>query len=86
MNDKKILLVVNDVINEIIKRPQYINLDTNIVDIELDSLEFIKFIVAIENHFGFEFMDEDLIFGQYKVINDFVQLISKRVNNGTKNK
>ncbi len=79
MNDDKIISIVRDAVNQIKKDLPNVDLHTKMEDIGFDSLEFIKFIVAIEDHFGFNFLDEDLVLNQYREINDFVELISKRV-------
>ncbi|GFI46783.1 D-alanine--poly(phosphoribitol) ligase subunit 2 [Lachnospiraceae bacterium] len=55
--------VIIEIIKSIIILPQVdekIDLDTDLKNIGLDSLSFVKTVVEIENHFGIEFPDERL--------------------------
>lgn len=43
-----------------------------IEDLGIDSLTFVKIIVAIENEFGFQFLDEELDKDAFTDINSFI--------------
>jgi acyl carrier protein len=49
-----------------------------IKDIEIDSLDFVDFIVAIERNFGLKVDSEDL--ANIKTVNDLYEFISKKKN------
>ncbi|MBU5265935.1 acyl carrier protein [Virgibacillus proomii] len=45
----------------------------------INSVSFIKVLVAIESAFDFEFNDEDLISERFVTINDLVQYIEENI-------
>lgn len=55
-----------------------INLDTNLSDIELDSLSFMKIIVQLEETFNFEFNDDMLDVNRFTNINSVAKYIESK--------
>ena len=45
----------------------------------LDSLAFVELVVFIENNFGFQFEDEELIIENFKSINTISNVVEKKV-------
>ena len=45
----------------------------------LDSLAFVELVVFIENNFGFQFEDEELIIENFKSINTIINVVEKKV-------
>ena len=52
-----------------------IGLDTTFKEIEIESLNFITIIVEIEDNFGIEFDDENMLTSNYKTVGDFVNYV-----------
>ncbi|MDR0288091.1 MAG: phosphopantetheine-binding protein [Clostridiales bacterium] len=52
-----------------------IQLSSKIMDIGLNSIDFIKILVFVEDEFGIEFDDNDLLMEKYQVVEDMVDLI-----------
>ena len=65
-----------DKISELIgEHETNIQSSSNILDIGLNSIDFIKILVFAEDEFGIEFDDGDLLMKKYQVIEDVVDLI-----------
>ena len=56
-----------------------IGLDTDFVDIELDSIEFITIIVEVETNYEIEFDDENMLINNHRSIGDFVEYVKKKI-------
>ena len=52
-----------------------IRIDTNLQDVGMDSISFIKVIIEIESYFNIEFPDEKLIITQAGTIKDLCDII-----------
>ena len=52
-------------------------LDTELKDLNLDSLSFIAVIVGLEEAFGFEFKDEELNVYGYRTVRDLLSRVQK---------
>lgn len=48
-------------------------------DFGINSISYIKIIVAIENQFEFEFADEDLDMKNFKTLGNLISYISQKV-------
>ena len=55
--------------------------DTMINTLEVNSLNFLKIIVEIEEEFAIEFEDEELNFYTFNSIKDIVELVKNKQNN-----
>lgn len=67
-------------INELVKgivgeEKKQLTSDTPFNEIGLDSLEYMNFIIKVEDAFDIEFEDEDLLFDNYEKVSDFVEKI-----------
>ncbi|GEM_PF-1730040 len=49
-------------------------------DYGFNSVDFLKLIAGIEETYGFDFEDEDLVPERFKTIGDFVDYILVRIN------
>ena len=58
-----------------------ITLDTNLNSIGVNSIGFIKTVVAIESEFGFEFEDEDLDVNKMETLKDIVMYVESKLSN-----
>lgn len=71
--EKVVLRIIQDNIEE------QVDMDTYISDIALNSLSFIKIIVAIEGKTNIEVDDEYLDVNQFIKVGDLVKLISSMI-------
>ena len=78
MDRSKLLEQVIDVIADTLSvKKEAINEDTNLVDdIQVDSLDMVDLVLAIEQEFGIEIKDEDIT-PDIKTIKDVVELLEK---------
>ncbi|MDR2044213.1 MAG: acyl carrier protein [Clostridium sp.] len=51
--------------------------DTNLETYGLESIEAIKLVVALEESYGFEFNDEDLLFDKFNTIHKLSTLLDE---------
>ena len=54
--------------------------DEKFEDFGVNSISFIKLVVATESEFGFEFDDDDLDFIRINTINNLVEYIKNRIS------
>ena len=52
--------------------------DSNFTEMGVDSITFIKIIVALEQAFGFEFDDEMLLFSAFPTIQTMIDYVMKK--------
>lgn len=57
--------------------PDEIGLDSKLVDLNLNSISFIKMVVALESEFDFEFEDNFLDLNKFPKINNLLEYIEK---------
>lgn len=76
---KKVVNIVNDVIKPKTNTEIDINTKSSLSDLGIDSISFIRIIVAIEEAFNFEFDDDMLLITVFQTINDFVVYVNKKV-------
>ncbi|MRN57064.1 acyl carrier protein [Paenibacillus monticola] len=79
-------IAIADQLKDILKRElelgeqiDQLQLEDSLSTIGLNSMSFIKLIVAIEKKFDFEFEDEDLNYQVFKTLQDVVNYIEKRI-------
>lgn len=56
-----------------------INLDSNLLELNIDSIMFIKIIVSIEEAFHFEFDDEMLLFSAFPKVKSIVKYVESKI-------
>ncbi len=76
---KNIIYGIIKEILEIDDVKQYINADGTFLDIGLNSINYIKVVVSIEEKFGIEFDDELLDFEQFTSINTLCTYIKENI-------
>ena len=52
----------------------------NIIEAGMDSLKIIKLIIEIEEHFDFEFDDDDLTMTNFVSIDTIAELVTSKLN------
>lgn len=72
---------VLDVIDKNVEGDRVVHLESSFEELGLDSLEFVKIIVSIEEEFGFEVEDEKLTTSAFPTINSLIQYIKSRDDN-----
>ncbi|HBB29076.1 MAG TPA: hypothetical protein DC000_07490 [Clostridiales bacterium] len=60
---------------------EVLTLEEKMKDMNINSVDYIKIIIDIENQFDIEFEDEALMPGNFETILDMVNYISKLTNN-----
>ncbi len=56
------------------------DIDSNLIDIGINSLEFVKIIVAIESEFDFEFGDEVLDYRKFPTLRSLFDYVEHMCN------
>jgi len=62
-----------------------ISLDTNFQNVDLDSITFIKVVVALESEFDFEFDDEMLLITKFPTVMSMVKYVESKTNPNCEN-
>ena len=75
---KKALEIIISNLNE--NSLNEISLDMDFNSIGLDSITFIKIIVALETEFGFEFEDEMLLITKFPTVKTMVEYVESKAN------
>lgn len=81
----KINKFVEEKVIEIIQKKISNNNDISITsessfdELNIDSLDFIEIIIAVEDVFGIEFTDEALYMGKFRKVCDFTSYISEMI-------
>ncbi|MBC8580749.1 acyl carrier protein [Zhenhengia yiwuensis] len=76
MSKDKIFEVVTGKIKEIINNSEMeITVDKKIESIGMNSIDFIRLLVFLEDTYDMEFSDDDLVIGDYEVIGDVIDKI-----------
>ncbi len=70
---------VIDIIKEYVNVNEQIDADSNFSDFGINSVNFIKIIVGVENEFDFEFYDSDLVMDRFKSIRELSEYILTRI-------
>ena len=77
MNKRKIIKLLADSLKIEVTELQRLDEYSSLVDLGLDSLGFVQFIVNLEMAFGIEVNDEDLILSKLLTLNDLYLMLSK---------
>ena len=77
MNKAKILELLGDVLNIEKQTLLEMPIDTKLSDLGLSSIQFIQFIVALEEEFEIEILDSDLILSNFETIEILFQTLEK---------
>lgn len=64
-----------------IKEDENIQIDSNLRDIGINSIQFIQIMVNIETEIGIEFPDEFLIFAENVTANTFAEIVTNTIEN-----
>lgn len=67
-------------IKKIIFKEKEENLDCNWMDLNLNSIEYVKLIVELETELDCEFDDEILIYNKNECIKEFIDKIVKSIS------
>ena len=70
----EITKIIEEIIN-FTESIENIKNDTNLQNIGMDSITFVRVVVEIENHFEIEFPNEKLIITQAGTIKDLCQIV-----------
>ncbi|MDR0404892.1 MAG: acyl carrier protein [Oscillospiraceae bacterium] len=68
---------IYDVIKRNVSHSAVINDDTSLLEIGIDSVEFITMIIALEEEFNIRFEDTQLVYDNYKTIGQLVSIIEQ---------
>ena len=82
MAGKDVFEVLSTIIREQCSYEGEIDKDTEIAVLNLNSFDYIKLIVAVEDAFEFEFEDEYLVPDKFRTINDVCNYIQDEKNDG----
>ena len=81
MNQNKILNILSDILEIDTDTLIALDKDKNLLDLDFSSLKFITFIVAVEEEFGIEILDSDLIFDNFSTLNKITHMLKKYLSN-----
>ena len=86
--DNKIKCAIVQVLRDIITEDNttQISDDVELVDIGLDSIRFIQFIVELENKFEIEVFDSDLLYSNFSTLNKIYETLDKYFVSSTESK
>lgn len=76
---KKILEIVNTNIEDVVIKPE--QSDEELSQLGIDSIAFIRIVVALEEVFGIEIPDEKLLVMEMGTINKMVNVVLMTLNN-----
>ena len=65
--------------NTSVERDTVLSINTKISEININSLEFVRFIVCLEQVFDIELDDSSLDFQSYETIGDLLSMIKKHL-------
>lgn len=79
MLTKEMLNQLNELLIEILPpiKDIDISLDTNLIEVGLNSLLFIRLVVMVEDMYGIEFMDEDLDLQKFRTLRNWTDYIKQ---------
>lgn len=73
----KLIMIMKETLGEV-EGISTIKPDDDLSSFGVNSVSFIKLVVAVEEEFGFEFDDEQLDFNNFRTINGIVEYIKGR--------
>ncbi len=59
---------------------------TSLIILGIESLQFIEFLVEVENCFNIEFEEMDLDLSSYETIGDIIDIVEKKIREKEENK
>ena len=82
VKEKKEFVIILDIIRKNSKSTldSDLTLQTEISDLGLDSISFIKVVVTLEETFGFEFDDEKLSFNSFETLQNLLDYVYYKIN------
>ena len=60
-----------------------ITIDTEFININIDSISYLKATIALEGEFDFEFDDEKLLITEFPTIRTLVEYVEAKANSGS---
>ncbi len=83
MNNQEILeQVLQAFCEETELNPTDLTAETEILELNLDSVDYMKVMLSVEARFGFEFRNEDLNLEEYGTISQFTDFVADHYLNG----
>ncbi len=77
MNKSKILELLGNILAISIQKLSEMPVDTKLSDLGLSSIQFIQFIVSLEEEFGIEVLDSDLMLSNFETIEMLYKTLEK---------
>lgn len=77
LTEKVIEEKVIAILKNYVKSFSEISSNTLLADLQVDSITFIKIVVALEEGFDMEFDDEKLLITTFPIVKDFVDYLSE---------
>lgn len=77
MDKNKILKILADIVETDTEELLQLPYDTKISDIGVDSIRFIQFIVSLEEEFGIEVLDSDLLISNFQTLGMLFDTLAK---------
>lgn len=74
----RLIKVIKETLGDLVEGISTIKSDDELSSFGVNSVSFIKLVVAVEEEFGFEFDDEQLDFNNFRTINGIVEYIKER--------
>lgn len=79
--EMKLRKILKDCVGqEYVDKVAIISNKDQLTSLGINSLIFVKIILAIEDEFGFEFDNDNLILNKLMTLNDFVRYIESKIN------
>ncbi|MCX8132079.1 MAG: phosphopantetheine-binding protein [Clostridia bacterium] len=75
--ESRIIAILNKQLSELAGKE--IEIEDELINLGINSVEFIKAIIALEKEFDLDLEDEDLDFNRFKVVGDLVSYIKEKV-------
>ena len=80
-NDSKAFEVVAATLSESLEIPvESIKIDEPLCELDLDSINFVKLVIALEAEFDFEFDDNKLLISEFPTVLSLVEYIEEKIN------
>lgn len=77
MNDAAIFEILSDITEKSREDIMHFSKDQSLLDLGLDSIKFIQFVVAVEERFQIEIHDSDLLFSKFETIEKLFSTLEK---------
>ena len=70
---------IYDVIRRNISNSTDVNDDTTLMEMGIDSVEFITMVIALEEEFNVRFEDMQLVYDNYSTVGQFVSVVQQTI-------